>query len=109
MTLLIDQNLSPRLTADLSDAFPDLVHVRGVGLQSATDEAIWGYAKAQGLTILSKDSDFRHWSFLFGHSPKVVWISLGNCTTRQIEVLLRTRQEAINEFIQDESASFLAL
>jgi len=46
---------------------------------------------------------------LFGHPPKVVWIRLGNCTTAQVEALLRTRHADLLAFDQDAEASFLAL
>jgi predicted nuclease of predicted toxin-antitoxin system len=34
------------------------VHVREVGLRDADDVIIWEYAKAHGLALVSKDSDF---------------------------------------------------
>ena len=58
MKLLFDQNLSPRLPLLLSDIYARSVHVREVGLRDADDATIWEYAKAQGYTIVSKDSDF---------------------------------------------------
>ena len=47
MKLLFDENVSPRLVAGLSDVFPGSVHVRDVGLDRATDAAIWGRGCAQ--------------------------------------------------------------
>jgi predicted nuclease of predicted toxin-antitoxin system len=41
------------------------------------------------MLIVSKDSDFRQRSFLFGAPPKVVSIALGNCSTKAIEDTLR--------------------
>lgn len=38
-----------------------------VGLETATDDQIWDYAKEHGYVIVSKDSDFRQLAFL--HSP----------------------------------------
>jgi len=42
---------------------------RPVGLGSSDDEAIWSYAKANGFSIISKDSDFAERSALFGAPP----------------------------------------
>ncbi|MCH8310936.1 MAG: DUF5615 family PIN-like protein, partial [Chloroflexi bacterium] len=64
MRLLLDQNLSPRLKELLADLFPGSIHVRDVGLESATDDVVWSYAGQQGLTIVSKDSDFRQHSLI---------------------------------------------
>lgn len=109
MKLLLDQNLSQRLTDSLADLHPGTIHVRNVGLASADDEAVWSYAIQLGLAIVSKDSDFRQRSFLFGHPPKVVWIRRGNCSTGEIETILRDRYQDLIAFEQDMEASFLAL
>ncbi len=109
MRLLFDQNLSPRLVGVLTDLYPGSIHVRDVGLQAADDEAVWNYAGAHGLVIVSKDSDFRQRSFLFGHPPKVIWIRLGNCSTSQIEAILRSRCNDLFAFELDSRDSFLAL
>ena len=109
MRFLFDQNLSPRLRQLLSDLYPNSVHVRDVGFQSADDEVIWNYAARNGLTIATKDSDFHQRSFLLSHPPKVVWIQRGNCSTTEVETILRVHQDAMESFEQDEGGSFLAL
>ncbi|MDE0529215.1 MAG: DUF5615 family PIN-like protein [Truepera sp.] len=109
MKLLFDENVSPRLVAGLSDVFPGSVHVRDVGLARATDAAIWSYARDQGLTIVSKDSDFHQVSFVRGPPPKVIWIRRSNCTTADIEALLRSNRTGILTFGADAEAAFLAL
>ena len=48
MKLLFDQNLSRRLVEHLREAFPGSGHVTTFQLESATDEAIWEYAKEHG-------------------------------------------------------------
>lgn len=109
MKLLFDHNLSHRLVAVLADLYPDLQHVRHLGLTTAHDGVIWDYSNQHGLVIVSKDSDFYYRSVLFGYPPKVVWIRLGNCTTGQIASLLRARHADLLAFDQDPTASFLAL
>ncbi len=66
MKLLFDQNLSRHLVEDMRDAFPESEHVSALGLDSATDEEIWEYARKHGHLIVSKDSDFRQLAFLQG-------------------------------------------
>ena len=109
MKLLFDQNLSPRLVKTLQDLYPGSVHVLEVGLANASDESVWTYAAQQGLTIISKDTDFHQRSFLFGHPPKVVWIRCGNCSSTEIEVILRTRHKDLQGFEQDTEGAFLIL
>jgi predicted nuclease of predicted toxin-antitoxin system len=58
MRFLIDANLPPRVAASLSSAGFESVHVGDVGLLTAADKAILDYAAANGLVIVSADTDF---------------------------------------------------
>jgi predicted nuclease of predicted toxin-antitoxin system len=107
--LLFDENLSPNLVIRLADVFPNSVHVREVGLKAADDQIVWEYAKRSDLVIVSKDADMHQRSFLFGAPPKVVWVRLGNCSTTDIENLLRRHFDTIRVFYTDEYASFLSI
>ena len=109
MKLLFDENLSPRLVRLLGDLFPNSVHVRDVGLNAADDPVVWKYAQDNLLTICSKDSDMHQRSFVLGHPPKIIWVRLGNCSTADVEDLLRKHRGAIEAFDEDDYASFLAL
>ncbi|MBL9186567.1 MAG: DUF5615 family PIN-like protein [Opitutaceae bacterium] len=64
MKLLFDENLSPTLFTSLADIFPGSEHVRNLGLVRAADPLIWRHALETGFTIVSKDEDFHHLSFL---------------------------------------------
>ncbi|NJN71796.1 MAG: DUF5615 family PIN-like protein, partial [Limnothrix sp. RL_2_0] len=59
--------------------------------------------------IVSKDADMHDLSLIFRNPPKVVWIRLGNCSTRQVEHLLRREYQTIQLFYEDESSSLLGL
>lgn len=59
--------------------------------------------------IVSKDSDFHQRSFFYGYPPKVVWVRLGNCSTADVERLLRANFDIIKDFYEDKYASFLSL
>ena len=89
MKLLFDENLSPKLPRRLAELFPDSSHVRDVNLKSADDPVVWQYAKDNDFTIVSKDSDLHQRSFVLGHPPKLIWVRLGNCSTSEVEELLR--------------------
>ena len=109
MKLLFDHNLSYRLVDSFADIFQGSDHVRNVGLGRADDNTVWQYAAREGFAIVSKDSDFHQLSFVRGHPPKVVWIRRGNCSTDEIESLLRQRQADLLAFEADPDASFLVL
>jgi len=109
MKLLFDQNLSPRLVSRLSDLFPDSAHVYPLGLAGVLDGEVWNYARDNGFILVSKDADFSELSLLHGHPPKLIWLRIGNCTTIQIEQLLRANFEAIEEMNQEAVVSTLSL
>lgn len=109
LRLLLDQNLSPRLTNALEDLFPRITHVRQLGLERATDPHLWSRAARDGFVIVSKDGDFHQRSFTHGFPPKVIWVRLGNSSTAQIEALLRSHEPEILKFLADPVAAFLAL
>lgn len=109
MQLLFDQNISYKLIELLSDIFPDSKHVKTLGLEEANDLAIWEFAKTEDYIIVSKDSDFHQFSFLYGPPPKVVWISRGNCSTREIESILRDHKNDLKVFWNNPEASFLEI
>ena len=109
MKLLFDQNLAPALARNLSDLFPNSAHVATLGLDTAPDDQIWTYAAANGFVIVTKDADYNNMSVVRGHPPKVLWLLLGNCTTSQIEAVLRNRAAEILAFEQDANLGTLAL
>lgn len=82
MRLLLDQNISPRLINQLKDIYPNSVHVQTVGLDSASDEKVWEYARQNNLMIVTKDVDFSERGTLSGFPPKIIWIRYGNCSTK---------------------------
>ena len=103
MKLLFDENLSPRLVAALSDIFPESAHVDRLGMGGEPDSVIWEYAKVHDYILVSKDSDFHERSLLYGHPPKVVWVRRGNCSVRNIELILRNKAAEIKRLdIEDE-------
>jgi predicted nuclease of predicted toxin-antitoxin system len=109
MKLLFDENLSPRLALRLADIFPDSAHVDRIGLGSEPDPVIWEYAKTHGYILVSKDSDFHERSLIFGSPPKVVWIRRGNCSVRQIDLILRNKHAEIERLAIDESLTYLVI
>ena len=109
MKLLFDQNLSPSLVISLADLFPDSEHVSRIGLSEADDFRIWSHAKQNRLAIVTKDSDFSDFSQIYDSPPKVIWLRLGNCTTKQIEKALRSRHQKIMFFLTGPDSTVIAI
>lgn len=109
MKLLFDENLSPRLAEVLADLYPGSTHVHSCGLGRADDSAVWQYAKDHGFTIVSKDSDFQDLSVLHGYPPKVIWLRAANCSSSEIENLLRVALPTTKHFVEKDQESCLVL
>lgn len=92
MRLLIDANLSPKVAVALGKSGIESVHVGGAGLLTASDRSILDYAAANGLVIVSADSDF----------GELLAASRG--ATRPSAVLLRSA----DRLTSDEQAALLA-
>ncbi|MGD1900692.1 MAG: DUF5615 family PIN-like protein [Geitlerinemataceae cyanobacterium] len=109
MKLLFDHNLSPRLVRRLADLFPGSTHVYKVGLDSAEDLEVWDYARRNHLMVVTKDSDYNELLTLRGSPPKVVWIRRGNCSTNDIETILRVHAADIQTLTDNPDLGILAL
>lgn len=80
MTLLVDNQLPLAPARYLSANGWECAHVRDLGLAQADDRTIWQYARANSLTIITKDEDFQALAIRQGSiPPQVVWVRLGNC------------------------------
>lgn len=108
MKLLLDQNLSPKLISALSDLFPETTHVQNIGLDFAADEEVWSFAKANGYIIITKDSDFAEHSLVLGHPPKVIWIRRGNCSTKDIEKIIKNNFEDIKLLNETKTSGLIS-
>lgn len=80
MKLLVDNQLPVALARFLATSGFECLHVLDIGLDEASDAAIWARAKVDGFVIVTKDEDFR---ILANQQrsipPQVVWVRLGNC------------------------------
>ena len=71
---LFDENL-PRCLR-FTPSLP-ITHVATLGMSHA-DAAVWAYAKAESLAIVSKDADFSDRILLSQPPPRVVHLRIGN-------------------------------
>lgn len=108
MRLLFDQNLSRHLVQRLIDDFPGSVNSSDLGLSQVDDLAVWTMARSEGCAIVTKDSDFNDLLLLRGYPPCVIWIRRGNCTTSEIEMLLRNRRSEIYS-LNDSGSGLLVI
>jgi predicted nuclease of predicted toxin-antitoxin system len=105
--LLLDQNISRHVARAFAGV--EIRHVSYFGLESASDQQIWDFAKDNGYAIVSKDADFHHMSFTFGAPPKTIWLKLGNCSTRQITTCISRYLSVISAFLDEEDSALMVI
>ena len=105
--LLFDQNISFRIIKEILPLFPGSKQVREVGLEGKQDREVWGWAKTNGFTLVSFDSDFADLSLLFGFPPKVIWLRFGNSSTSKIAAVLTQKNKEIQIFLKNEVEGIL--
>lgn len=103
MKLLLDENISYKLVKKLSNDFPDIIHVKSVTLTSINDTVIFKYAKNNDFAIVTFDEDYFTLSLLNGFPPKIIWLRTGNISTANVEALLKSKRNIINNFLNDNS------
>lgn len=62
---------------------------------SAKDKAIWDYAEANHLTIITKDSDFSNRILFKDPPPSVIHIKIGNVNMKEFHLLINTCWEDV--------------
>ncbi len=102
MKLLFDQNISYRLIKRIIDLFPDSKQVRELGLENSTDAEIFDFAKRNDFAIVTFDSDFCDLNIIRGFPPKIICIRIGNTSTKNLENLLRKKDDLIKLFLTED-------
>ena len=109
MKLLFDENLSRTLVARLQDIFPGSNHVVLLGLEHTPDKEIFRYARENEFVLVTKDSDFNDLVAVSTDAPGIVWVRTGNCTTTDLELLLRKHALQIAEVSASRNVGLLML
>jgi predicted nuclease of predicted toxin-antitoxin system len=84
MRFLVDAQLPPALARWLAAQGHEAAHVGDLGMQAASDAAIWDHALASSFAIVTKDEDFAQRKVLAENGPVVVWIRLPNTRRRDL-------------------------
>lgn len=110
MKLLLDANISWRLTTVLKQYFTDCFHVDYIGLSvPVSDIQIWEYAKENACVIITNDEDFIDYVNMKGFPPKVVLLKTGNQSRMFIGNLLILRKEDIQKLADSPELGLLEI
>lgn len=91
MRYIVDANLPYYFSTWNNENF---IHVKDID-DEWTDEEIWSYAYDNGLTIISKDSDFSDRIMLTEPPPRVIHIRFGNVNMKTFHELITNRWDDI--------------
>lgn len=97
MTIWVDAHLSPAIATWITNTFGvTALALRDVGLRDAEDPEIFEAAKAQGVILMTKDSDFVDLVNRLGSPPQIIWLTCGNTSNARLqEILSSTLLEAL--------------
>lgn len=110
MKILVDQNISFRLIPLVRSEFPNIAHVKDLGLMDYTDHKIFHYARQNDfLAVFTLDEDFNNLQLEFGIPPKIVWLRVGNCSTKVLADILLDKSVIIKEFFSDPETDCLEI
>jgi predicted nuclease of predicted toxin-antitoxin system len=109
MNLLFDQNISFRILKWVDDIFPGSSSVHNLISDNPHDLDIWKFAKLNNFAIVTFDADFIDISNLRGYPPKIIWLRIGNTSTKNIADRLRAEQVSIEEFLRNSENAFLEI
>lgn len=104
MIILLDANISWRLTKTLDSYFDEVLHVDSIGLPlPPKDTEIWDFAKKNHSIIVTNDDDFYKLALLKGFPPKIVILRTGNQSTNFIsELIIKHKNDIENLYNSDE-------
>ncbi|HUQ72387.1 MAG TPA: DUF5615 family PIN-like protein [Planctomycetaceae bacterium] len=105
MILWLDAQLPPSVAAWITAEFGMEAHaVRDLGLRNAKDSQIFEAARAAGVVVMTKDSDFIDLLEQSGSPPKVIWLTCGNTSNIRLrEILNRELASAMSSLDGGES------
>lgn len=109
MNLLFDQNISFRILKWIDDIFPGSISVHDLEFDNPHDLEIWKFAKLNNYAIVTFDADFIDISNLRGYPPKIIWLRLGNTSTKNIADRIRAEHENIVNFLSNNETAFLEI
>ena len=103
MKLLLDANISWRLTSILTEKYGECQHVNQTVLpKPAKDIEIWNYAAKNGFIIVTQDSDFLNLFETKGYPPKIILLRKGNISRKTAGEIMMQAESSIRDLEKNE-------
>jgi len=99
--ILLNENLPPSLIDLMAPHFGTVRHVGSCALGGADDDQVWEYAVANGLAVMTKDSDYLD---LMMSQPegRVILVASGNLRLRDLKAMIAARTREVAEFLESK-------
>lgn len=105
MIIWVDAHLSPAIVTWITQTFGiTALALRDVGLRDAEDTEIFEAAKAQGVILITKDSDFVDLVERLGTPPQIIWLTCGNTSNARLREILSTNLPEALEILSSGEA-----
>lgn len=102
MKFIVDQQLPPALAEWLIEKGHEAQHVYPLGLGDAEDSVIWDAALRDDAVIVTKDVDYAE-RRRRTHGPTIVWLRVGNSTTRHLLEFMEMRWPLIESGLRQDA------
>jgi predicted nuclease of predicted toxin-antitoxin system len=102
LTFWLDAHLRPDLADWIGSRFNVIAKsLREIDLNEAKDPVIFDAARRFGkIVVVTKDEDFVELVERFGPPPQVLWLTVGNLTTIELQlVLVQAFEEAVRKLV----------
>lgn len=110
MKLLLDANISWRLTSKLELYCDKCLHVDSIGyIIPAKDIDIWNFALNNNFIIVTNDNDFLNLAEIKGFPPKVIVLRTGNQSNNFIYNLLIKHISNIRDLFQSDDYGLIEI
>lgn len=93
---LIDANLPSKIGVWQTNEFEFVININ----DEWSDTEIWDYARANNLTIISKDADFSHRIINSKPPPRIIHIKIGNLKLKEFARFIEGVWESVDESSQ---------
>ncbi len=101
MTIWIDAQLSPAIATWITSTFEiTTTPLRDLGLRDAEDKDIFIAAKSADVIVMTKDADFPQLLATFGAPPKIIWLTCGNTSNKNLKTILLTTLKPALELLE---------
>lgn len=99
MRFLIDNALSPKLAELMRQNGLEAIHVREIGLQTASDQVIFAHAEQDGQIIVTADTDFS--AILVRLKTRTPSVILFRTSRKQVDYLFELLTWGLQRFKAD--------